>query len=330
MANRVYGLTKLAVLVFSSTSIASIAWANGITASGDLCPNLVGFNPNVPGSAPVNCVGGGQSFASGTASVQKSITNFQFTNDLGGTSVMNGSVAASASFGSLHIYANADMQNYSPGTFDIGGSVGITAQVDASFTDTWTVLCGTAFACSNSAGFLDLAFTASGTASSSGPYGDGQLNLILQGTHPNANCVNTFPASGTTILGCPGDLFSIATISGAHQFNGAGTLHFSIPVTFGLPQQIQVDYAAFINVADASASDPYSYSSTMDFSHTLTLSDVAITDPAGNLIDGATFSATSGTAYPLDSANSAPEPCTLVMLATGLLGLACMKRMVFS
>jgi len=109
--------------------------------------------------------------------------------------------------------------------------------------------------------------------------------------------------------------------------SGNSVVTFDIPFSFGTPSELEVSLVADIINGDANAPNPYSYSGFADFSHTVALTDLEVTDSSGDPISGVTISAASGTAYTLDPANSAsPEPGTELLLGMGLLSIAAMAR----
>jgi hypothetical protein len=71
---------------------------------------------------------------------------------------------------------------------------------------------------------------------------------------------------------------------------------------------------------------PFSASAAADFADTVTLTDILITGPNGKPIPGITLTSADGYSYPLDPANSVPEPSVMVPLGLAGAGLVLGRR----
>jgi len=213
-----------------------------------------------------------------------------------GSGDMTGFASATASFGSLGVYASGVWVNYPAGTY-FHPPMGNAAIVsNANWTDDFTVFGG-----SQSGGYMEFTFTVTG--------------------------VSTVSAPGISVVGA-GLFFNNGN---GHVQPGDFTQVFYMPFTEGDATQLSVTLAAeiaFLDQSYLSYPDPYDASAMVDFSHTAILSDILITDGGGTPIPGATLHAASGTSYPVDPRNSqpVPEPSALTLVGVGLAGLAGLNR----
>lgn len=165
------------------------------------------------------------------------------------------SASANASYGVLGTAASEMAVDY-PDSFQIApGEVLAAAAGVASFTDSWEVLGG-----SVNGGLLDLTFTGTGTSTSGSPAG---------------------ACASFSVNGSAGTCYS-------QDF----TQTVSIPFTLATATEVEVQFVSLVSLSSPNG-PPYTGSAFLKFADTLTLSNVEITDMAGNPIHGASIIASS-------------------------------------
>jgi hypothetical protein len=85
------------------------------------------------------------------------------------------------------------------------------------------------------------------------------------------------------------------------------------------PQSVNVQFSTQFDVAlnNGTVPDGSTITGTSDFSDTLTLTNIIVTDANGNPVSGVTVTSSSGTQYPVN----VPEPASLSLMAAAALGL---------
>jgi hypothetical protein len=211
------------------------------------------------------------------------------------------SAAGNATFGVLNASASASYNVTGPATnaFAFGQAV-FTDIITISFAP-WDGLTG----------LLYVFYTLDGTVSSSG---SGQAEAFVQ----------LFVGPDTTQAQYR---FQTYTSSTAGVFSVGAPLQFVYGQPFGFNFSLETCAGhGFLHPCSGLATG--NGSGSADFFNTLILSGLIPTDLNGNPATGATFSSESGTQYSVNGVAAAPEPTSVVLLATGLLGLAIAPRRV--
>ena len=107
-----------------------------------------------------------------------------------------------------------------------------------------------------------------------------------------------------------------AVSSGKHTYTG----NFAIPFTYG----VAFDFSAQLTAQVVFSGGAYG-EGICDFAHTARFTSFDVLDTDGNRINSYSLTSASGTHY----GSPVPEPCSLVALATGAVGLLRRKRPTF-
>jgi hypothetical protein len=127
----------------------------------------------------------------------------------------------------------------------------------------------------------------------------------ISGAGGGAQALGKFSVSYNDTLGC--------IVQTTQNGSFVSSCFAFVPVTFGVSQQITI-------FGSLEARAKFGAFTVADFAHTAGISGVNLYDANKNLIGPVVLIGASGTAY--GSAPSVPEPSSLLLFATGLLGLA--------
>ncbi len=215
------------------------------------------------------------------------------------TMTVSGSAYSSAGYGNMHVFGQGTVSNSyynasnSPmydGNFDPNGSPDLIAiHGNAGWSDTFTYW-GTQLS-----GYkVNYWFQLEGTVS-----GD-----IEAGLNFSTSDGSVLPFQPRTTLG------NVLWISPDYD------------VVWGVPFDVNADFYAGMTTYASTKADGSTYSSSADYSNTLTLAGIVITDPNGNVFNDWTLESASGTNY---AHGAVPEPTSILALLSGL-GLLGVRR----
>jgi hypothetical protein len=273
--------------IFAILGLGATPAQADLIAQTQLCPDRAGNN----------CSLDSVSLASGTATLQNNRhveSDSALPDATPVHSVFDSTATAAATYGILKASSTLTLTDYRAGTYWLdehtpgaAASLGI-----AIFTDALTI---------------------------SGAAGDGILHITIHVSGSLNNPFgNTFQTTNQSSLLINGGGFGLG--------DGESTLEFEIPFTFGQALSLSVELDAGLSPFDAPGyiSDPYAYSGTADFSHTVEIRQFEIRNAAGAPVHGVAVSADSGAVYALSAANQIPEPTSLSLVgfAFGVIALS--------
>lgn len=223
------------------------------------------------------------------------------------TMTFTGSASSSATYGQLHLFARGQVTNTyynannplfydgNTGTVNPAGSPDLLGAVAfASFTDTLQF-----------GGQLQAGYSA-------------RYFFHVDGTNSGTNALEylsvNIAGNGETFYNFnPGTIDTIYATK-AYLINGT------------TPQAISVTFSSQFSLSTDSVADGSNVSGMANFSNTASLAGIQIVDSNGRPVSGVTYTAASGTAYPM----GVPEPGTWALLAIGmgLLLLVTRRRVV--
>lgn len=284
--------------------IAAIPARPSIMTTAGYCWQSDG-NPNLTQLIADDC-----SLNTGTTSASNSTTN----SPTGFTS----SESATASATTWHLNAEDMLTNYSSSLFQYsevpngsGGFIPFStdqAGAFATLTDGITATGGT--------GTYSISFVFSVNG-----------NLLTSGAaFGSLFSANLTLSQGTARI--PQVMYCQASFCDGSTIPGTFTLTYS-GLTYGQLNNLELMFtaASYVNPGVV-MSGLLNGGSSADFADTVQLTDLLITDSGGNPVPDITLTSQNGYSYPLDHANTVPEPSMLLLLVMGGVGVLMRKRLM--